>query len=155
MSKQLTCTWIARWNDELYWEYCLCMTLTWSDFNPVCIILYSLWAACRWRSVRSCCDKQEVRYHAWLNLSRLLRLAVAQHCHPSAQGRSIFRKYLSTLLKFSVCGRKHIRTYTHTSVQCSSASVGLAQACPNYCMVLFFLLKSPPNLTGFIQVVQL
>ena len=25
--------------------------------NPACIILYDRWAACRWWSVRSCCDK--------------------------------------------------------------------------------------------------
>ena len=39
-------------------------------------------------------------------------------------------------LKFTVYGRKHGRSigriYTHTSAQCSPASVGLAQARPNY-----------------------
>ena len=97
----------------------LCRTLTWSDLNPPCIISYGLQAACRWWSVRSCCNKQEVRCRASLNLSRLRNgcqcctLAVAQHCHASAQGRSIFGKYLNAHLKFTVYGRKHGRIHTH------------------------------------------
>ena len=101
---------------------------------------------------RSCFDKQEVRYHASLNSSHLhygcqrSTLAVAQHCHAmlftywgyllSARGRSIFGKYLNTHLKFTVYGRKHGRSYTHTSAQCSPASVGLTQAHPNKCLWL-------------------
>ena len=66
-------------------------------------------------------------------------LAVALHCHASARGRSIFGKYLNAHLKFTVYGRKRTvgRTYTHTSAQCSSASVGLAQARPNNTIALF------------------
>ena len=52
-----------------------------------------------------------------------------------------------THLKFTVYGckhaNKHMRTYTHILVQCSPASVGLAQAHSNYltvselCVLLF------------------
>ena len=45
---------------------------------------------------------------------------------------SIFRRYLNVHLKLYDC--KHGRWYTHTSVQCSPASEGLTQACPNYAM---------------------
>ena len=55
-------------------------------------ILYGRRAACRWWSVRSCCDKQEVRCRASLYLSRLPRygcqrctLAVAQQVHEDVQ----------------------------------------------------------------------
>ena len=66
-------------------------------------------------------------------------LAVAQHSPSlwpslSARGRSIFGKYLNAHLKFTVYGRKqaskHVRTYVNTLLQCSPASVGLAQARP-------------------------
>ena len=79
------------------------------------------------------------------NLSRLrygcqrCTLAVTQHCHASARGCSIFGKYLNAHLKFTVYGRKHGRSLgridTHTSAQCSPASVGLAQARPNYLLL--------------------
>ena len=95
------------------YECRLCMTLTWSDLNPPCIILYGWQAACHWWSVRICSDKQEVRYCASLNLSHLCygcqrcTLAVAQHCpspwismpSPSAHGRSIFRKIFKHAFK--------------------------------------------------------
>ena len=100
--------------------------------NPTCIILYDRRAACRWWSVRSRCDKQEVRCRACLNLSRLryscqrCTPAVAQHCHAmpftcmsstkcTIRGRSIFGKYLNAHLKFTVYGRKQARlvVYTH------------------------------------------
>ena len=92
---------------------------TWSDLNLLCIILYGLQAACHWWSVRSCCDKQEVRCHASLNLNCLryscqrCTPAVAQHCHASGRGHSIFGKYLNVHLKFTVYGRKHGRIHTH------------------------------------------
>ena len=50
------------------------------------------------------------------------------HCHASARGRSIFGKFLNAHLKFTVYGHKHGRIVTHTSAECSPASVGLAQA---------------------------
>ena len=89
------------------------------------IILYGLWAACRWWSVRSCCDKQEVRCRVCLNLSRLrygcqrcTLAVVAQHCYLlSARGRSIFRKYLNAHLKFTVYGHKQAHTYVNTLPQ--------------------------------------
>ena len=58
----------AEMNSSVY-ECRLCTTLTWSHLNPPCIILYGLWASCRWWSVCSCCDKQEIRCRASLNLS--------------------------------------------------------------------------------------
>ena len=128
---------MKSWISSIY-ECRLCRTgLTWSDLNLPCIILYSLRAACCWSSVRSCCDKQEVKCHASLNLSRLrygcqcCTLAVDQHCHASAPGRSILGKYLNAHLKFMVYGHKH--GHIHTSAQCSSTSVGLAQARPTDC----------------------
>ena len=132
---------MMRWIGSVN-ECRLCTTLTCSDLNSPCIILYGRRAACCWWSVCSCCDKPEVRYRASLNLS-LLRygcqrctLALAPHCHASAQGRSIFGKYLNAYLKFTVYGHKHGQSYdhidTHTSMQCSPASVGLTQARPNY-----------------------
>ena len=126
-----------NWISSVY-ECHLYTTLTWSDLNPACIILYSWRAACRWWSVRSCCDKQEVRCHASLNLSRLrydcqrCTLAVAQHCHASAQGRLVFGKYLNAHFKFTVYGRKQARSYSHTSAQSNPASVGPIQARPNH-----------------------
>ena len=132
----------------------LCTTLTWSDLNPPCIILYSRRAACRWWSVRSwfvrswsvrsCCDKKEVRCCASLNLSCLCygcqcyTLAVAQQCHGSTRGCSIFGKYLNVRLKLTIYGRKHGRIHTW---QCSPASVGLAQACPNNIYTVDVLMK--------------
>ena len=86
--------------------YYLC--LSWSNLNPPCIILYELRYGCQ---------------HC--------TLAVAQHCHPSARECSIFGKYLNAYLKFTVYGRKQAQWYTHISVQCSPASVGLAHARPN------------------------
>ena len=129
-----------KWISSVY-ECRLCTTLTWSDLNLPYIILYGQRPACHWWSVRSCCDKQEVRCRASLNLSCLhygyqcCTLAVAQHCHASAWGRSIFGKYLNAHLKFTVYGRKQARLYTHTFAQCSPASVGLAQARPNKVLV--------------------
>ena len=124
------------WIGSVY-ECRLCTILSWSDRNPPCIILYGRRAACHWWSIRSCCDKQEIRCSASLNLSLLCygcqrcTLAVAPHCHASAQGHSIFGKYLNAHLKFTVYGPKHGWSYTHTFAQCSPASVGLAQARPN------------------------
>ena len=46
--------------------------------------------------------------------------------------RSIFGKYLYVHLKFTVYGCKQASTYVNTLLQCCPASVGLAQACPNY-----------------------
>ena len=74
-----------------------------------------------------------------LNLSRLryscqcCTLAVAQYC-PShrARGRWIFGKYLNAHLKFAVYGHKQASKHINTLPQCSPASVGLAQARPNY-----------------------
>ena len=93
------------------------MTLTWSDLNPLCIILYGWWAACQWWSVRSCCDKQKVRCRASLNLSHLryscqrCTLAVAQHYHANAWGGSIFRKYLNAHLNLRyMAASKHGRS---------------------------------------------
>ena len=65
------------------------------------------------------------------------RSAVAQHCPSpsyllSPRGRSTFGKYFNAYLKFTVYGRKQARTYVNTLPQCSPASVGLAQARPNY-----------------------
>ena len=70
------CTWIdfnaemMSWIASVY-ECRLCTILTWSDLKPAFIILYGQQAACRWWSFRSCCDKEEVRCSACLNLSRL------------------------------------------------------------------------------------
>ena len=64
----------------------------------------------------------------------------ARHLTPS----SIFviLKFKRAHLKFSVYGRKQTDRqtdiHTHTRVQCSHASVGLAQAHPNYCGHLNF-----------------
>ena len=135
----------------------LCMTLTWSDLNPACIILYVLQAACHWWSVRlhSCCDKQEVTCCACLNLSHLHygcqhhTLAEAQHCSSPiyywgyllrAQGRLILG---NVHLKFMVYDCKQVCMYVckHTSaMQSSLTNVGLAQACPNQTTI-------PPNVT--------
>ena len=85
------------WIGSIY-DCCLCMTFTWSDLNPPCLILYGRRAVCRWWSVHTCCDKQEVfsvRCRASLNLSRLCygcqrcTLSVAQQCHSA-------RKYMRT-----------------------------------------------------------
>ena len=104
--------------------------------------LYGQRAACCWWLVRSCCDKQEVRCRVCLKLSRLCygcqrcTLAVAQHCPSPIEATyysSIFGKYLNAHLKFTVYGRKQASMYvTKTLPQCSPASVGLAQARPNY-----------------------
>ena len=123
-------SWIAS-----AYESHLCMILTWSHSTKN-VILYGLRAACHWWSVHSCCDKQEVRCHACLNLSCLCygrqryTLAIAICPSPvliSAQEHSIFEKYLNAHLKFTVYGRKY-----KCVLQCSPASVGLAQARPNY-----------------------
>ena len=106
-----------------------------SEYN-----LYSLRAAWHWWSVRSCCDKQETRCHACLNLSRLryiyqhCTVAVAQHCPSPIEATYYtkctwtfnFREYLNVDLKFMVNGCKHVHMYTHISAECSPASVGLA-----------------------------
>ena len=100
--------------------------------------LYSLRAACRWWSVRSCCDKQELRYRACINLSRLRygcqrwTLAVAQHCTSptiqSTHGLSIFGKYLNANLKFALYGCTHvcIQTHLHNAVPLVWGSLRLA-----------------------------
>ena len=83
-------------------------------------------------SVRSCCDKQEVRCHASLNLSHLrygcqrctLAVTIAM---TTFNFRKIFKRTFKIYGIWSVG-----RSYTHTSAQCSPASVGLAQARPNY-----------------------
>ena len=78
-------------------------------------------------------DKQEVRCRASLNLSPLhygcqrCTLAVAQHCHASARGCSIFFKRAFKI--YSIWPQA--LSYTHRSAQCSPASVGLAQARPD------------------------
>ena len=75
---------IMSWIASVY-EWRLCMTFTWSDLNPVYIIWWFGSSLPLWL-VRSCCDKQEVRCCACLNLSRLCYgcqcciLLVAQHC---------------------------------------------------------------------------
>ena len=43
-----------------------------------------------------------------------------------------FGKYLNAHLKFTEYGRKQASTYVNTLPHCSPASVGLAQARPNY-----------------------
>ena len=116
---------IMSWISSVH-ECCLCTTLTST------IILYSRRAACCWSLVCSCCDKQEVRCCACLNLSRLhygcqrCTLAVAQHCHAmlftywvllSAWARSIFRKYLNAHLKFTIYGHKQARSVICTHLR--------------------------------------
>ena len=77
-------------------------------------------------SVPSCCDKQEIRCRACLNLSHLRyccrrhTLAVAQHCHSPIEAayKCIhedvqFGRYLNAHLKFTVYGRKHRYIHTH------------------------------------------
>ena len=126
-----------NWISSVY-ECRLCTTLTCSDLNTPCIILYSWQTACCWWSVRSCCDNQEVRCCASLDLRRLCydcqrcTLAVAQHCHASAQERLVFGKYLNAHFKFTVYGHNQARSYSHTSAQSNPASVGLTQARPNH-----------------------
>ena len=131
-------------NQSVY-ECRLCMTLTWSNLNPPCIILYSQWAACRWWSVCSCCDKQEVRCRLSLNLSRLrygcqrCTLAVAKHCPALAiiamqvhEDIQFSGKYLNVHLKFTVYGRKQawsvgrIHTHLHNAVPLVWGSLRLA-----------------------------
>ena len=154
---------MKSWISSVY-ECRLCRTgLTWSNLNLPCIILYSLRAACCWCLVRSWCDKQEVRCHASLNLSHLCyscqccTLAVDQHCHASARGCSISRKYLKAHLKFMVYGRKHCRI--HTSAQCSPASVGLTQARPMDCwtglldlICLYYMTSIQSNVVNLVTV---
>ena len=44
-------------------------------------------------------------------------------------------------LKTYIATNKHawLQTSMHTSLQCSPTSVGLAQACPNYCTAISFV----------------
>ena len=53
-------------------------------------------------------------------------LAVAQHCHLVHED-----VHLNEHLIFTIYGRKQARMYVNTLLQCSLASVGLAQARPN------------------------
>ena len=116
---------MMSWTDSLH-VCCLCTTFTWSDLNPgrQCMSLYGLRAACRWWLVRSCCDKQEVRCHTCLNLSRLhysfqcCTLAVAQHCpSPTTKCTRTFN-FVNVHLKFTVYGHKHTSTLqTHFTMQ--------------------------------------
>ena len=135
---------MMSWSGSVY-ECRLYKTLTWSDLKLLSIILYGRQTACCWWSVHRCCDKQEVRCHASLNLSHLRydcqrwTPAVAQHRHWTwlkCTRTFNFRKYLNAHLKFTVYGRKHSRSigciYTYTFAQCSPASLGLTQARSNY-----------------------
>ena len=59
----------------------------------------------------------------------VLQATNAQGLGTRLQNYPVFMKYFKYAhLKFTVCGRKH----THNFRQCSHASVGLAQAHPNY-----------------------
>ena len=53
-------------------------------------------------------------------------------------------------LKLTVYGRKQARTYVNTLLQCSPASVGLAQARPNYAGPLSCILGC--NLCGSFKL---
>ena len=71
-------------------------------------------------------------------------LAVAQHCPSptyilSAQGRSNFREIFKQAFKIYSIWPQANKYVTNTLQQCSSASVGLAQARPNYIYVYSFL----------------
>ena len=68
-------------------------------------------------------DRYNMLMCSILNLS-LLRY-VCQRCTLAVAPQ--VHEDINAHLKFTVYGR----IYTHTSVQCSAASVGLAQACPN------------------------
>ena len=65
---------------------------------------------------------EEVRCRVFLNSAAVANAAlwqypsIAQHCHASARGHSIFGKYLNVHLKFTVHGHKHGTwsvVYTH------------------------------------------
>ena len=127
---------------------CLCMTLAWSDLNlgRQCTSLYGQWTACRWWSVCSCCDKQEVRCCGCLNLSRLCygfqccTLAVAQHCpSPTTKCTRTFNFCEHAFKIYGIWLQAH-KCVTNTLLQCSPASVGLAQARPNILLGHFVLL---------------
>ena len=82
-----------------------------SQPRPPCIILYGRRAACRWWSGRSCCDKQEVRCRASLNLSRLRygcqRCTSPAKCTRTFNFQEIFKR------AFTVYGHKRSRMHTH------------------------------------------
>ena len=122
---------------------CLCVSFMHNPYlkPAVGIIWYGRGEACRWWSVLSCCDKQEVRRCASLNSSRLrygcqrCTLAVAQQCHAACKcmRSRTFNFWEIFKRAFKIYGiwpqaQSVGRSYTHTSAQCSLASVGFVQA---------------------------
>ena len=107
--------------------------------QPVVYNLYSLWAACCWWLVHSCCDKKRSKVPHVLKLEpSLLRLPMLH----SGSSPALPFTYLMRMFNFRELFKRAFKIYgiwpqankhiTNTLPQCSPASVGLAQAHPNY-----------------------
>ena len=83
--------------------------------------------------------EQGVSCHACFNFSRLHSGSPTLHTGNSPSP-TIDLRNKHAHLKFTVYGRKQASKHTHTPAQCSSASVGLAQARPNYIQTIYTLL---------------
>ena len=114
---------IMSWISDVWVSFMPCMTgSTWS--RPQCPYLYCLWGTCRWWSVDA---QPEVSCHACFNFapgSRCCTQAVV--CFVHDWDRSSINIWLRSFRY--VAASKHVNTLP----QCSPASVGLAQARPNY-----------------------
>ena len=64
--------------------------------------------------------------------NRRCTLAFRLHRRHTSSSIFVILKFQRAHLKFSVYGRKQTDIHTHARAQCSHASVGLAQARPNY-----------------------